>query len=60
MRVFNMTWHYAKQKNKPNNTTAFIAEQLDSLNYFKQPAWPKNIMNFWNEPLFRFYVDMDK
>lgn len=58
--IFYWTWHYAQAANKPNNTTAFLQKYPDALYDYKHPAWPANIMNFWGEPLFGFYTNMDK
>jgi len=58
--MFYWTWHYAQAKLKPNNTTAFLQKHPDALYDYKHPAWPQNIMNFWNEPLFGYYINMDK
>ncbi|MHA4896511.1 hypothetical protein ACXZ1K_17295 [Pedobacter sp. PWIIR3] len=58
--LFYWTWHYAQAANKPNNTTAFLQKYLDALYDYKNSAWPQNIMNFWGEPLFGFYTNMDK
>jgi len=58
--MFYWTWHYHQAANKPNNTTEFIAKNPDALYNYNHPAWPKGIMNFWNEPLFGFYTNFDK
>ncbi|MGY4384862.1 hypothetical protein ACVWYN_001896 [Pedobacter sp. UYP24] len=58
--IFYWTWHYAQAANKPNNTTTFLQKYPDALYDYKHPAWPQNIMNFWGEPLFGFYTNMDK
>ncbi|SEA45644.1 hypothetical protein SAMN05660909_02036 [Chitinophaga terrae (ex Kim and Jung 2007)] len=59
--MFYWTWHYEQSKNLlPHNTTAFLEKHPDALYDFNHPAWPKGIMNFWNEPLFGYYTNMDK
>jgi len=58
--LFYWTWHYAQAANKPNNTTAFLQKYPEAIHDFKHPAWPSNIMNFWNEPLFGYYTNMDR
>jgi hypothetical protein len=58
--MFYWTWHYAQAGNKPNNTTAFLQKYPEAIYDYKHPAWPSNIMNFWNEPLFGFYTNMDR
>ncbi|HEX8607555.1 MAG TPA: hypothetical protein VF679_02820, partial [Pedobacter sp.] len=58
--MFYWTWHYAQAANKPNNTTAFLQKYPDAIYDYKHPAWPSNIMNFWNEPLFGYYTNMDR
>lgn len=58
--MFYWTWHYHQAANRPNNTTEFIKKHPDALYNFNHPAWPQNIMNFWNEPLFGFYTNFDK
>jgi hypothetical protein len=58
--MFYWTWHYAQAANKPNNTTTFLQKYPDAIHDYKHPAWPSNIMNFWNEPLFGYYTNMDK
>ncbi|MES2828740.1 MAG: hypothetical protein V4687_11305 [Bacteroidota bacterium] len=58
--LFYWTWHYHQAANKPNNTTAFLQKYPDAISDYKHPAWPQNIMNFWGEPLFGFYTNMDK
>lgn len=58
--LFYWTWHYAQAANKPNNTTTFLQKYPEAIYNFKHPAWPSNIMNFWNEPLFGYYTNMDR
>lgn len=59
--MFYWTWHQDQSKNlRPHNTTAFMQQHPDALYDFHHPAWPKNIMNFWSEPLFGYYTGLDK
>lgn len=58
--IFYWTWHYHQAHNKPNNTTAFLQRYPDALYNYEHPVWPKNIMNFWNEPLFGYYTNTDR
>jgi len=57
--IFYWTWHYAQAMNKPNNTTEFLRQYPKAAYNFNDPVWPKNIMNFWSEPLFGYYVNTD-
>lgn len=58
--IFYWTWHYHQAHLSPNNTTAFLQKYPDAIKDYKDPRWPANIMNFWNEPLFGFYTNSDK
>jgi hypothetical protein len=59
--MFYWTWHQDQSKDlKPHNTTAFLQQHPEAQYDFHDPAWPKNIMNFWNEPLFGYYTNLDK
>lgn len=58
--IFYWTWHYAQAGYKPNNTTEFLKLYPQAAYDFNNAVWPKNIMNFWSEPLFGYYVNTDK
>lgn len=58
--MFYWTWHSVRTKLKPNNLTAFIEKHPDAKYKYRHPAWPSGIQNFWNEPLFGYYSNLDK
>lgn len=59
--LFYWTWHAAQSKGLPaHNTSAFMAQHPDALYDFHHPAWPIKVQNFWNEPLFGYYINLDK
>jgi hypothetical protein len=58
--MFYWTWHSAMARLKPLNITAFLQQHPAALHNFKDPVWPADVQNFWNEPLYGFYSNLDK
>ncbi|MBP1588236.1 MAG: hypothetical protein ILO53_07565 [Clostridia bacterium] len=58
--IFYWTWHLNFKTLRPVNIHAILEEYPDAIHDFNHQIWKKNSgQNFWNEPLYGFYIESD-
>lgn len=58
--MFYWTWHMGnRSESNPRNINDILEQHPEATNDYNHPIWNTGGANFWNEPLFGYYIESD-
>ncbi len=59
LALFYWTWHVSQGHQPPQNNQQVLDAHPEALNDFDHPAWKTGVKNFWDEPIYGYYITND-